>query len=106
NEDLGVGAAPAGDRVPARSRLVPEDDPGGPHHRVVTGHHVVEGAVIVPAAGDPVDRGVDEAQVPARILVGQGDHGRPQRVAALVPWAGSSTPPVNVSAMAVVESAL
>src|SRR5580704_18901965 len=52
DEDVDIGAAPAGDRVPAGSGGVAGEDAGGPQHRVVAGGHVVEGAVVGRAAGD------------------------------------------------------
>src|SRR5579863_3582065 len=70
DEVLGVGAAPAGDRVPAGSRVVAGDDAALPLHGVVAGGHVVEGLVVSRAAGDGVDGGVDEAQVLSGLLVG------------------------------------
>src|SRR5580700_9511460 len=77
HEVLVVRAAPAGDRVPAGSGLVAGEEAGWPEHRVVAGDHVVEGAVVGGAAGNGVDGRVDEAEVVAGVLVGQGDHGRP-----------------------------
>jgi hypothetical protein len=44
--------------------------------------------------------------VAAGLLVGQGDHARPQWVAALVPEAAWRVLPLNSVAMAVAESAL
>src|SRR5712691_6245406 len=73
DEVLGVGAAPAGDRVPAGSGGVAGEDASGPEHGVVAGDHVVEGAVAGGAAGDGVDGGVGEAEVLPGVLVGQGD---------------------------------
>ena len=46
DEVLGVGAAQAGNGVPAGSGGVADVDPGGPQDRVVAGDHVVEGAVV------------------------------------------------------------
>jgi hypothetical protein len=79
DEDLGVGASPAGDRVPAGRCLVADHDAGGQHDGVVAGDHVVDGAVVGGAAGDAVDGGVDQARVLAGVLVGEGDEGRPER---------------------------
>src|SRR6266700_4117236 len=73
DEVLEVGAAPAGDRVPAGSGGIAGEDAGGPEHGVVAGDHVVEGAVAGGAAGDGVDGEVDEAEVLPGVLVGQGD---------------------------------
>jgi hypothetical protein len=39
----------------------------------------MEGLMVGGTAGDLVDGGVDEAQVPARLLIGQGDQPRPER---------------------------
>ena len=69
DQDLGVGAAPAGDRIPAGPCLVTNEDAGGPQHRVVPGHRVVEGLVIGAALGDPVDSRIDETQVLACFLL-------------------------------------
>src|ERR1700722_5503411 len=54
-EDLGVGGAPAGDRVPAGSGRVAGDRDAVTGYRVVAGGDVVEGLVVQRAAGDPVD---------------------------------------------------
>src|SRR5712691_1023881 len=79
DENLGVGAAPAGDRVPARACSVAGDRRGGKLGRVaVTGGDVVEGLVVLRAAGDPVDGRVDEAKVALGVLVGEGDDPGPQ----------------------------
>jgi len=45
----------------------------------------VERLVVEGAAGDAVYAGVDETQVPAGILVGQGDHAAQRGALALVP---------------------
>jgi hypothetical protein len=39
----------------------------------------VKGLVVAGAAADPVEGGVDEAEVPAGVLIGQGDDRCPQR---------------------------
>jgi uncharacterized protein len=64
DEHLGVGAAPAGDRIPAWACPVAGDRRGRELGRVaVTGGDVVEGLVVLRAAGDLVDGRVDEAEV-------------------------------------------
>jgi hypothetical protein len=85
DEDLGVGAAPAGDRIPAGCGLVAGDRPGREPHGVVARGDVVEGLVVVGTAGDLVDRRVDEAQVAPRVLVGQRDERGPDRGAGAGP---------------------
>jgi hypothetical protein len=69
HEHLGVRAAPAGYRVPARACPVAGDRPAVKLGRVgVTGGDVVEGLVVVRTAGDLVDRRVDKAEVASRVL--------------------------------------
>lgn len=41
--------------------------------------YVVERLVVVGAASDPVEGGVDEAEVSARVLIGESDDGGPER---------------------------
>src|SRR4029077_20894300 len=73
-EPLGVRASPAGYGVPAWSCSVAGDCSVGELRGVgVTGGDVVEGLVVVRAAGDLVDGGVDEAEVASGVLVGEGD---------------------------------
>ena len=48
-------------------------------HGVGACGHVVERLVVVGAAADPVEGGIDEAEMPAGVLVGQGDDSGPQR---------------------------
>src|SRR5712691_2675355 len=79
DENLGVGAAPAGDRVPAWACPVAGDRRGGELGRVaVTGGDVVEGLMVLRAAGDLVDGRVNEAEVALGVLVGEGDDPCPQ----------------------------
>jgi hypothetical protein len=96
HEHQGVRAAPAGDGVPARGCAVADDRPVGELGPVgVPGGDVVEGLVVVPIAGDPVDGRVDEAEVALGVLVGEGDDPGPQgsaRARAGVP-ADRVTPP-------------
>ena len=74
-----VGAAPAGDGVPARSGLVAGDRAPVEGHGVVAGGDVVECLVVFRAVGDAVDGGIDEAEGVAGFLVCQGDQGGPER---------------------------
>src|SRR3984957_1870921 len=69
DEDLGVGAAPAGDRVPAGCGPVTGDRLGRELHGVISGGDVVEGLVVARAVGDPVDGRVDETQMAPGVLV-------------------------------------
>jgi hypothetical protein len=87
DEHLRVGAAPAGDRIPAGCRLVAGDRLGRELRGVVSLGDVVEGLVVAGAAGDLVDGRVDETQVPPGVLVGQGDQRGPDRGAG----AGAAT---------------
>src|SRR6202007_186977 len=69
-----VRAAPAGDGIPARPRLVAGDRAVGKLRRVVrAGGDVVEGLVVVRATCDLVDGRVDEAEVALGVLVGEGN---------------------------------
>src|SRR5262249_18402727 len=75
----GDGGAQAGDRVPARAGRVAGDRVGRDHHRVVPDGDVVERRVVNGTAADAVERGIDEAQVVAGVLVGHGDQPGPER---------------------------
>src|SRR5580704_4894921 len=85
DEDLGVGATPASDRIPAGCGVVADDRGGRNMHRVVSGGDVVESLVVAGTAGDLVDGRVDEAQVPPGVLVGQSDQRCPDRGAGASP---------------------
>src|SRR5690348_4110154 len=62
DERLGVGAAPAGDGIPAGRRPVAGDRRGRELHGVVSLGDVVEGLAVAGAAGDLVDGRVNEAR--------------------------------------------
>src|SRR5258707_8339910 len=79
DENLGVGAAPAGDGIPAGYRPVAGDRFGRELHGVASLGDVVEGLLVVGAAGDLVDGRVNEAQMAPGVLVGQGDERGPDR---------------------------
>src|SRR5262249_13750634 len=81
DENLGVRAAPAGDRIPGGSRPVAGDRLGRELHGVVSLGDVVEGLTVAGAAGDLVDGRVDDAQTAPGVLVGQGDQRGPDRCA-------------------------
>ena len=74
-----IGTTPAGNRIPARARLVTDDRIGGEFGGVVAHRDVMEGLVVLRAAGDLVDGRVDEAEMPLRVLVGEGDDPGPGR---------------------------
>src|SRR5215472_5172935 len=78
HEYLSVRVSPSRDRVPAGCCLVAGERGGRKHEGVVAGGYVVEGLVVLRAAGDLVDGGVDEAEVPVRELVGQRDQPGPE----------------------------
>src|SRR5262249_15248427 len=72
DENLGVRAAPAGDRIPGGSRPVAGDRLGRGLHGVVFLGDVVEGLMVAGAAGGLVDGRVDGAQTAPGVLAGQG----------------------------------
>jgi hypothetical protein len=63
HEDVSVRAAPTGDGVPARAGPVTADRPRGEVHGVVACRYVMEGPVVVGAAGYPVNACVDGSRV-------------------------------------------
>jgi len=74
-----ASGCPAGDRVPAAGGVKALDGDGPGLDGVVSLGDVVERAVVLGAAADLVDGGVDEAQVPTGVLVGQGHDPGPGR---------------------------
>ena len=73
DEHACLGAAPAGDGVPAATGVVADDGFGREADTVVAGGDVVECLVVETAAADPVEGGVDESEVATGVLVGEGD---------------------------------
>src|SRR5271169_3072298 len=70
DEHLRVGASPAGHRVPPGRGLITGDGLRGERHRVAARGYVVKRLVVGGAAADLVQGGIDEAKVPAGVLVG------------------------------------
>src|SRR5262249_44059169 len=65
--------------VPSRRGRVTDDRSRGELDGVVACRYVVERLAVVGAAPDPVEGGVDEAELSACALVGEGDDGGPER---------------------------
>ena len=96
DEHLRVGGSPAGYRVPSGSGRVAVG-------AGCVGCDVVKCSVVAGAAGDAVDRGVDEAEVVMGVLVGQRHKPSPQRRGVARPGGRNGAmlchPPVKTSAM-------
>src|SRR5215467_13900675 len=71
DQNLGVGAAPSGDGIPAWCRPVAVDHVGREADGVVSERDIVEGLVVMRASRDLVDGRIDESQMAPGVLVCQ-----------------------------------